>query len=164
MISTEIPGGLTSKEDRLRFITSRLRALAAAEEDALANLCNFVAYMYCTLGDVNWVGLYIRRGDFLTLGPFAGKPACTRIAVGKGVCGACAAELKTQLVPDVEKFHGHIACDSSSRSEIVLPLFVNGRLWGVLDIDSPVLNRFDEADAEGLSAAARLIEAQAASL
>lgn len=149
MISVDVPVGL-SKSERYRFISARLEALAAGESDALANLCNFSAFLFHTLGDVNWVGVYVLRGGELVLGPFAGKPACTRIALGNGVCGTAAACGKPQLVPDVHAFPGHIACDGASNSEIVIPLYASGELWGVLDLDSPVLGRFDETDLAGL--------------
>jgi len=102
------------------------------------------------LPDINWAGFYFLRGDELVLGPFQGKPACVRIQVGKGVCGTAAAERKTLVVPDVQKFPGHIACDSASNSEIVVPLIKDNKLLGVLDIDSPTLSRFDEEDQKGL--------------
>ena len=157
MIHIEIPEGL-SKRERCRFIAARMQGIIASEKDPLANLCNSMAFLYWTLGDVNWVGFYILRENELVLGPFAGKPACSRIAMGKGVCGTAAQSGEIQLVPDVEKFPGHIACDDASRSELVLPLFVDEKLYGVLDMDSPVLNRFDEEDARGISAIARMLE------
>lgn len=152
------------KEQRYRMIAARLKGIAAAEPDALANLCNFVSFLYFTMGDVNWVGLYIMRGGDLVLGPFAGKPACSRISAGKGVCGTCAASQEAQIVPDVKKFPGHIACDDASRSELVLPIFTNGRLWGVLDMDSPEPGRFDTADCSEMGRIARLIEEQASNM
>jgi GAF domain-containing protein len=163
MISVEIPEGL-DKVQRYRLISVRLQGIAASEKDSLACLCNFMAFLYWTMGDVSWVGLYIRRGGDLVLGPFCGKPACSRIAMGKGVCGTAAETQRVQIVPDVSRFPGHIACDSASRSEIVFPLFADGQLWGVLDIDSPVLGRFDESDKKGLEPAAEMIEKLAAAL
>jgi len=163
MINVTIPEELT-KEQRYRLIASRLSGIAASERDALANLCNFMAYLFWTMGDVNWAGVYILRDDELVLGPFGGKPACSRIALDKGVCGACAREQKPQLVPDVHLFPGHIACDDASNSELVLPLFVAGELWGVLDIDSPTRGRFDEDDLAGMKKIAAQVEALAAQL
>ena len=148
----------TQKTDDYGQIYLQLEALLAGENDTLANLSNAAAALWMLLPDINWVGFYIRRGDVLTLGPFQGKPACTRIPLGRGVCGTAAQEGKTVLVPDVHAFPGHIACDGDSRSEIVIPLFSGDALWGVLDIDSPVPNRFDQDDREGLEGAARQIE------
>ena len=127
-----------------------LRALLDGERDFIANAANTAALLYQTLPDVNWVGFYRLVGDELVLGPFQGKPACVRIPMGKGVCGTAAARRETVLVPDVHQFPGHIACDSASRSEIVVPLVKGGQLLGVLDLDSPNLGRFDEADRVGL--------------
>jgi GAF domain-containing protein len=138
-----------------RLLQSQLTALTADESDALANASNFIALVFNALDDVNWVGIYVLRGDELVLGPFQGKPACVRIPIGSGVCGTAAATLETQLVADVHAFPGHIVCDADSRSEIVVPLLVDGELIGVLDIDSPSLDRFDTADQEGLEALCR---------
>jgi L-methionine (R)-S-oxide reductase len=137
------------------LLQSQLTALTADESDALANASNFIALVFNALDDVNWVGIYVLRGDELVLGPFQGKPACVRIPIGSGVCGTAAATLETQLVADVHAFPGHIVCDADSRSEIVVPLLVDGELIGVLDIDSPSLDRFDTADQEGLEALCR---------
>lgn len=115
-----------------------------------ANLANASALLWQTLPQINWVGFYRLRGNLLILEPFQGKPACILIPVGKGVCGTAVKEARTQRIADVHTFPGHIACDSASNSEIVIPLFVHGQLWGVLDIDSPVPNRFSEADQQGL--------------
>ena len=163
MIHIDIPYDL-SKAQRYRLISARLAGIAASEKDALANLCNFMAYLYWTMGNVNWAGVYILREGELVLGPFGGKPACSRIALDKGVCGACARTHTAQLVPDVHLFPGHIACDDASNSELVLPLFVNGELWGVLDIDSPLVNRFDAEDLAGMEKIARQVEELAAQL
>ena len=163
MIRIDIPEDL-NKEQRYKLIAARLAGIAASEKDALANLCNFMAYLYWTMGDVNWAGVYILRGGELVLGPFGGKPACSRITLDKGVCSACARTQSAQLVPDVHLFPGHIACDDASRSELVLPLFVNGALWGVLDIDSPTVNRFDAADLAGMEKIARQVEELASQL
>lgn len=123
-----------------------------------ANLANASALLWQHLEDINWAGFYILEEDGLILGPFQGKPACILIPVGKGVCGTAAIEGKTQLVPDVHQFPGHIACDSASNSEIVVPLYKDGRLFGVLDIDSPLFNRFTEEDRQGLEQFARILE------
>ncbi len=128
----------------------QLKALVGGETDALANAANFVALLYNGMRDVNWVGIYVLRGDDLVLGPFQGKPACLRIPVGSGVCGTAAAERKTVRVDDVNAFPGHIVCDPDSRSEIVVPLESGDRLLGVLDIDSPLAARFDARDQDGV--------------
>ena len=141
-------------------------ALLIKEADALirdvphltANLANISALLYSTLEDINWAGFYLREGDKLILGPFQGKPACIEIPIGKGVCGTAALENDTQLVPDVHLFAGHIACDSASRSEIVVPLHRDGEVFGVLDIDSPVVSRFTEEDKIDLEKLVCLIE------
>lgn len=122
------------------------RALLAAETDPIANAANTAALLFNTLPGLNWVGFYILHGDTLVLGPFQGKPACVRIAIGKGVCGSAAQKQETLVVKDVHAFPGHIACDAASNSEIVVPLIKNGKLWGVLDIDSPLPARFDDTD------------------
>lgn len=123
-----------------------------------ANLANASALLWQTLPGINWAGFYRLDGDKLVLGPFQGKPACILIPVGRGVCGTAAKESKTQRIADVHAFPGHIACDSASNSEIVIPLFVRGQLWGVLDIDSPVPGRFSEADQLGLEEFAAILE------
>jgi len=136
-----------------------LRALLEGERDLVANSANMAALLFWSLRDLNWAGFYLvekGRGD-LMLGPFQGKPACVRIPVGRGVCGTAAARRETVLVPDVHAFPGHIACDSASNSEIVVPIVRNGTLLGVLDLDSPVHARFDEADARGLEALVRIL-------
>lgn len=132
------------------LLDAQLGALITDEPDALASAANFVALLYNALDDVNWLGIYVLRGDELVLGPFQGQPACTHIALGSGVCGTAAEERRTQRVPDVHAFPGHIACDTASRSEIVVPLVADGTLTGVLDIDSPSLDRFSEADQAGI--------------
>jgi GAF domain-containing protein len=131
-----------------------LRALLGGENDLIANAANCAALLYHSLADVNWVGFYFLRDGELVVGPFQGKPACVRIALGKGVCGTAAVRRETQLVPDVHAFAGHIACDAASRAEIVVPLVRNGELLGVLDIDSPVRGRFTEVDRAGIEALA----------
>ena len=133
-----------------KFLTAQLRALLVDENDALASASNFVALLYNALEDVNWLGIYVSRGDELVLGPFQGKPACVHIAIGAGVCGTAAATLQTQRVADVHAFEGHIACDPDSRSEIVVPLISKGILIGVLDVDSPTPDRFTAADQAGI--------------
>jgi GAF domain-containing protein len=140
------------KLELYRQLADQLRALLADESDMIANAANIAALIYQTLPDVNWAGFYFFKGDELVLGPFQGKPACVRIPLGKGVCGTAAAERKTLVITDVHKFPGHIACDSASNSEIVVPLIKNNKLLGVLDVDSPILGRFDEEDQKGLSA------------
>lgn len=132
------------------LLGAQLSALIKDEADALANAGNFVALLFNALHDINWLGIYVLRGDELVLGPFQGQPACVRIAVGDGVCGTAAATEMTQRVADVHAFPGHIACDPVSRSEIVVPLMIDGELRGVLDVDSPSLNRFSAADQEGI--------------
>ena len=135
------------------LLDSQLRALLAGEHDALANAANFVALLYHALDDIIWLGIYVLRNGELVLGPFQGNPACVRISIGSGVCGAAAATLETQRVADVHAFPGHIACDAASRSEIVVPLLIDDKLVGVLDIDSPSIDRFgagDQAGIEGL--------------
>jgi GAF domain-containing protein len=132
------------------LLRSQLNALLDNETDALANTSNFVALLFNALEDVNWLGVYVRRDDELVLGPFQGQPACVRIPIGKGVCGTAAASGGTQRVADVHAFPGHIACDAASRSELVVPLYAGGRLIGVLDIDSPSLDRFGESEQAGI--------------
>ncbi len=153
MISLKLPPRL-DQAGTWRFIEGRVKGLLAAERDPLASLCNAAAYLYWVLEEVNWVGFYILREGQLVLGPFAGKPACPRIPLDQGVCGAAARTGQIQLVPDVSAFPGHIACDGDSRSELVIPLFLGGKLWGVLDLDSPKLNRFTELDRNCLAAIA----------
>jgi len=132
-----------------KLLNSQYIALVDNETDALANASNFVGLMFNSIDTINWLGIYLLRGDELVLGPFQGQPACVRIALGNGVCGTAAATLRTQRVADVHEFPGHIVCDADSRSELVVPLIVDEKLIGVLDIDSPVLNRFSAADQEG---------------
>lgn len=138
-----------------KLLESQYRAIVGDEQDALANSSNFVGLLFNALDDINWLGVYVLRGEELVLGPFQGKPACVRIALGKGVCGTAAATLETQRVADVHAFPGHIVCDADSRSEIVVPLVVDGRLVGVLDIDSPSLDRFSAVDQAGIESLCR---------
>lgn len=140
------PKATGSKEDVYEQLVKQVSALLEDENDWLANTANASALLFQQLSEVNWVGFYFLQGDELVLGPFQGKPACVRIPLGKGVCGTAAKERKTQVVPDVNAFPGHIACDPASQSEIVVPIIDHKRLIGVLDIDSPVTNRFDEVD------------------
>ena len=127
-----------------------LRALISGERDWIANLANASALLYDALPDLNWAGFYLLKEGELVVGPFQGKPACVRIAIGKGVCGTSALRRQTVIVPDVHAFEGHIACDSASNSEIVVPMICDDELLGVLDVDSPKLARFDAQDREGL--------------
>jgi L-methionine (R)-S-oxide reductase len=133
-----------------------LTALLHGERDLIANAANTAALVYDALPDLNWAGFYLYKSGELVLGPFQGKPACVRIGLGKGVCGTAAARRETVLVEDVHAFPGHIACDSASRSEIVIPLVRGAELLGVLDLDSPKHARFGPADAQGLEALARI--------
>ena len=133
-----------------------LRGLLAGERDLIANAANTAALIYDALPDLNWAGFYLYKSGELVLGPFQGKPACVRIAMGKGVCGTAAARRTTLLVEDVHAFPGHIACDSASNSEIVIPLSRGTELLGVLDLDSPKLARFTDTDARGLEALAAI--------
>ncbi len=148
-------------DDKPRAYTeleASLRALLSGESDFVACAANMAALLYWSLPGLNWAGFYLvepRSGD-LVVGPFQGKPACVRIAIGKGVCGTAAARRETVVVADVHVFPGHIACDSASNSEVVVPIIDGDRLVGVLDLDSPVTGRFDEADARGLEALVRV--------
>ena len=137
-------------ETNYALLESQLRQALGDERDPLANAANFVAVLYNALDNVNWLGLYLLRDDELVLGPFQGLAAVARIEMGRGVCGTAAATRTTQRVPDVHAFPGHIACDVASRSELVVPLELGGELIGVLDIDSPVPDRFSEADQAGV--------------
>lgn len=139
-------------------LINRLKALTEDVPYTIANLANASALLWEELPDINWAGFYMMEDGALVLGPFQGKTACIRIAVGRGVCGTAVAEDRTQLVPDVHAFPGHIACDSASRSEIVVPIHVDGEIWGVLDIDSPYENRFAETDREGLEEFVKVLE------
>jgi GAF domain-containing protein len=141
-----------------RDLSSALEGLVAGESDAIANMANAAALIWESLPDLNWAGFYFFDGTELVVGPFQGLPACVRIPLDKGVCGAAASTRTTQLVEDVHAFPGHIACDAASRSEIVVPLVRDGALVGVLDLDSPVPARFDVEDQMGIEASARLFE------
>lgn len=141
----------TSKAELYSDLQLQLRALFEGETDFIANAANFSSLLYHSLADVNWVGFYLLKDGELVLGPFQGQPACVRIAMGKGVCGTAAEHRETILVDNVHEFPGHIACDSASNSEIVVPLIVHEQLIGVLDLDSPSVARFDDDDARGLN-------------
>lgn len=152
--------GSTDKATRYRELLPQLAALLEGEPDLIANLANATAALRATLPIASWIGFYVMRGGELVLGPFQGNVACVRIALGRGVCGTAAAERRTVIVPDVEQFPGHIACDAGSRSEIVVPIFAGGRggeLVAVLDLDSYELAAFDEVDAAGLAPIAALL-------
>jgi L-methionine (R)-S-oxide reductase len=147
----------TSKPEMYDQLASQLSALLAGEGDLIANAANFSSLIFHSLPDLNWVGFYLAKDGELVLGPFQGKPACVRIKFGQGVCGAGAAKCETVIVPNVHEFPGHIACDSASNSEIVVPLLKDSRLLGVLDLDSPTFERFDEQDAKGLENLVRIL-------
>jgi len=156
-MSRTAPISTLSKRDRYAELVRTLASLLAGERDWIANLSNTSALLMQEFGDVNWVGFYLLKGGELVLGPFQGKPACVRIAVGKGVCGTAAARRMSVVVPNVHEFPGHIACDVVSNSELVVPLLRGAELIGVLDVDSPSLGRFDEADRLTLESIARIL-------
>ena len=133
-----------------KLLCNQLKSVMDGVEHTIANLANAAALLWNTLPDINWAGFYLAQSDTLVLGPFQGKVACVEIAMGKGVCGTAAQLGKTVVVADVHQFDGHIACDSASNSEIVVPIFVNGALFGVLDIDSSSFDRFTDDDKHGL--------------
>lgn len=141
-------------------LNAQLSALVGGVPHRTANLANAAALLYHTLDGLNWAGFYLLEGDTLVLGPFQGRPACIEIPVGRGVCGTAVAEGKTQLVPDVHQFPGHIACDSASNSEIVVPIRADGKIVGVLDLDSPYIGRFTKEDQAGLEAFVRVLESE----
>jgi GAF domain-containing protein len=149
----------TDKAAGYDALASELIALLHGERDPVANAANMAALVWHGLPDLNWAGFYFLKGDGLVLGPFQGKPACVRIALGRGVCGTAAARRASVLVPDVDGFPGHIACDSASRSELVVPLLAGDRLIGVLDLDSPSLARFDAEDQRGCERLAEIFVA-----
>lgn len=150
------PHDFTDKPAGYERLATQLQGLLAGETDPIANAANTAALIFDALPEVSWAGFYFLRGDELIVGPFQGKPACVRIALGRGVCGTAAAKRATIIVPDVNAFPGHIACDTTSQSEIVVPLIAAGRVAGVLDLDSARRARFDEADARGLERLAAL--------
>ncbi|TGB04044.1 GAF domain-containing protein [Halobacillus salinus] len=147
-----------TKQDNYELLLKQLKALIEDEPDNIANLSNASSLLNQFLDDVNWVGFYLWKEEQLVLGPFQGLPACVRIPSGKGVCGTAVSEGKTQRVADVHAFPGHIACDAASRSEIVVPIYKNGEIYGVLDIDSPSTDRFDEEDESYLDRFVKTIE------
>lgn len=158
MLSTNQPTEVfATKQALYAHLCQTAMAIFESERDFIANTANCSALLFQSLPDINWAGFYFLKGDDLVLGPFQGKPACVRIGPGRGVCGAAAAKRQTLVVPNVHEFPGHIACDSASNSEIVVPLIKNERLLGVLDIDSPDLNRFNPEDATGLEAIVNIL-------
>ena len=157
-----VPTAQADKATLYADLVSAADALTRDEPDAMANMANISALLWQFLPDLNWAGFYRLIGDELVLGPFQGKPACIRIPVGRGVCGAAAATRETQLVEDVHAFPGHIACDAASESEVVVPVIHDGALVGVIDLDSPRAARFDADDAAGLEGLATMIAARIA--
>jgi L-methionine (R)-S-oxide reductase len=154
MFNASLPTG--SKPEIYRELVDQARGLLAGERDRTALAANFAALVFHALPDLNWAGFYFYDGAELVVGPFQGKPACVRIALGRGVCGTAAVTRRTQLVADVHAFPGHIACDAASQSEIVVPLFAGDRLIGVWDVDSPRIERFDHEDQAGMEALCRV--------
>src|SRR5881628_1842648 len=148
---------VSSKRQLYDQLADQLSSLLAGERDLIANAANFSSLIYHSLPNLNWAGFYFAKDGELVLGPFQGKPACVRIKMGQGVCGAGAAKCETLIVPNVHEFPGHIACDSASNSEIVVPLMKDSRLIGVLDLDSPLPSRFDQDDAAGLETLVRIL-------
>jgi L-methionine (R)-S-oxide reductase len=149
-------GTAADKPTLYAALAADLRALLHDEHDLIANAANMASLIFYTLPDLNWAGIYLLKDGELVLGPFQGKPACVRIALGKGVCGTAAARRQSVVVPDVHEFPGHIACDSASRSELVVPLLTGDQLLGVLDLDSPTPSRFDAADRAGCETLVRV--------
>jgi len=147
---------MNAKSELYDDLARQARGLLASERDAVANAANLSALIWQSLPDLNWAGFYFLKGCELVLGPFQGRPACVRIAIGKGVCGMAAAGRNTILVPDVHRFSGHIACDTASNSELATPLLAADRVIGVLDLDSPFFGHFDEQDAAGIETLARI--------
>lgn len=141
----------TSKTELYTSLAAQLRSLLEGERDSIANMANFASLLFYSLPDLNWSGFYLLKDNQLVLGPFQGKPACIRIPMGEGVCGTAAARRETILVANVHDFPGHITCDSASNSEIVVPVVSGEELIGVLDLDSPIVSRFDDTDAKGLN-------------
>lgn len=163
MFSLRATDGPASPDALYSDLHRAIGGVLAGEDDLIANTANFAALVFHTLPDLNWAGWYLLRGEELVLGPFQGRPACVRIAMGRGVCGTAALGRSSVLVPDVHLFPGHIACDLASRSELVVPLIDGDRLIGVFDLDSPLPNRFDAVDQSGIEAAVRLLAAKCSS-
>jgi L-methionine (R)-S-oxide reductase len=155
---------MSNKKEQYKLINAQVQALISDESDMIANMANIAAVLFNTLEQINWAGFYLFKQDQLVLGPFQGQPACIRIPMGRGVCGTAASSLQTIVVKDVHAFAGHIACDAASNSEIVVPIIVNKQLVAVLDIDSPVIERFDEHDRQGLEALASILQETLTSL
>ncbi|MCA1575462.1 MAG: GAF domain-containing protein [Acidobacteria bacterium] len=151
MISQPILHEDAAKSELYSNLRSQLRSLVADERDFIANAANLSSLLYHLMPDLSWAGFYLHKNDELVLGPFQGQPACVRIAIGKGVCGTAAQQRQTIIVDNVHDFPGHIACDSASNSEIVVPIIKDNHLLGVLDLDSPSVGRFDDEDARGLN-------------
>jgi GAF domain-containing protein len=149
---------VVNKKHQYQELAKQTQALLGSETDTVANLANISALLYWGLKEVNWAGFYFLKDNQLVLGPFHGRPACMRIPIGNGVCGTAAANNKIQLVEDVHQFSGHIACDAASNSEIVLPIMKDGKLFAVLDLDSPLIGRFDIDDKEGLSQIVKILQ------
>ena len=146
-----------SKSELYEQLAAQLSSLLDGERDLVANAANFSSLLFHSLPGVNWAGFYFAKDDELVLGPFQGQPACVRIKIGQGVCGAAAAKCETVIVPNVHEFPGHIACDSASNSEIVVPLLKGSKLIAVLDLDSPLVGRFDTVDGDGLERLTRIL-------
>jgi L-methionine (R)-S-oxide reductase len=151
MFCSQAPASNVTKAELYASLLLQLRSLLADERDLIANAANLSALLYHSVPDLNWAGFYFYKDGELVLGPFQGQPACVRIALGKGVCGTAAKQRQTVIVPNVHDFPGHIACDSASNAEIVVPITKADQLIGVLDLDSPTVGRFDEEDARGLN-------------
>jgi L-methionine (R)-S-oxide reductase len=154
--STATPAAKQAMFDDLR---SQLSGMVHGETDIIANTANFSSLVFNSMPDLNWAGFYFLKADELVLGPFQGKPACIRIKKGRGVCGTTVVEGKSIIVPDVHAFPGHIACDVNSRSELVVPVISKGVIIGVFDLDSPLPNRFDQVDADGIESLVKILEA-----
>jgi L-methionine (R)-S-oxide reductase len=163
MTQLEIQHASLTKPELYDHLAAQLSSLLAGESDLIANAANFSSLIFHSLPDLNWAGFYFARDGELVLGPFQGQPACVRIRIGQGVCGAGAAKCEPVIVPNVHNFPGHIACDSASVSEIVVPLMKDSQLMGVLDLDSPLPSRFDEEDAAGLEKLVRILLASVSS-
>lgn len=146
--------------EKYSFIIRSVEAVTCNVDYSISNMANIAAILWDNMDNINWAGFYIMRNGELQLGPFQGKVACARIALGKGVCGTAAEKDETQLVKNVHEFPGHIACDSASNSEIVIPIHKDDRVWGVLDIDSPVIGRFDEEDRIALEKVVQILESR----